>query len=394
MNTFNDLFTTEDTYWSSMDHGPKYEIAFLISDQHMISTGGIGQFAKYFYETCLDLHVRVHFILDKMPSKDFHKVFDKAVFHYPDNPIPYTIHQNEYVFNDTLNMYKQANFHTALVQAKKSLQKDYDLYICNTNESILPAYSAGCTPLVIYTHLYKHIHKTSHPGKFSHYFHNIVDTLSNLPNVHLATQSQYNKELLEQHHKNVFVLPIGVPDTNFLDQYDRTNTNGVLFVGRHEDGKRPEKFLEFCAKAQVPVKIMTSPKSAIKFTEKCEKLCLAHDVRHSLIGQEKLDFMLSSSILLNVSKHESLSMATLECIGHMPVLTLDDQPWTNYFDQRYLITCNKKNIVQQVKQYHDRPWTNEFFPKNWYQNGSLDYLNNLEHQARDDFEYMLDRLCR
>jgi len=374
-------------------NGPKYDIAFLISDQHFISTGGIGQFAKYFYETCLDLHIRVHFILDKPPTKDFNKFFDKAVFHYPDDPIPYTIHANEYVFSDTVNMYKQANFHTALLQAKKSLQKDYDLYICNTVESILPTFTAGCTPLVIYTHLYRHVHKKTNIGKFSHYFHDTVDTLSNLPGVHLATQSIYNKQILDQHHNNVFVLPIGLPDINFTDQYDRSNTNGVLFVGRYEDGKRPEKFLEYCAKAQVPVKIMTSKKSAIKFIDKCKKLGLEHDVRHSLIGQEKLDFMLSSSIMLNVSKYESLSIAILECIGHMPVLTLDDQDWVNHFNERYLIRCNKKNIVSQIKQYHDSPWTKEFFPKTWYQNGSLEYLNKLEYQARDDFEFMIDRLC-
>lgn len=395
MNTFNELFETERDYWSYDETRPKYEIAFLISDQHLIATGGIGQYALAFYKMCFDMRIRVHFILDKEPSKEFYKLFDKAVFHYPDDSISYTIHQNEYVHVDTMNMYKQANFHSAIVKAKKFLApKQFDLYICNTSETIMPAYSAGCTPLVIYTHLYRHIHKTSDPGKFSMYFHNLVDCMSNLDNVYVATQTKNNAKILSQYHKKVIVLPIPITENKFLEKYDRSlhNTNGVLFVGRFEKGKRPEKFLEICQKANVPVKILTSPKSAIKFKQKCTDLGLIHDVRHSLVGQEKIDFMLSSRILLNVSKHESYSITTMECIGHMPVITLDDQVWTDFFDKRYLIVCNKKDIVDVVKQKHDGPWTTEFFPKDWYQNGSLDYLEQLNDDARYSFEHFLKML--
>lgn len=395
MNTFNELFETERDYWSYDETRPKYEIAFLISDQHLIATGGIGQYALAFYKMCFDMRIRVHFILDKEPSKEFYKLFDKAVFHYPDDSISYTIHQNEYVHVDTMNMYKQANFHSAIVKAKKFLApKQFDLYICNTSETIMPAYSAGCTPLVIYTHLYRHIHKTSDPGKFSMYFHNLVDCMSNLDNVYVATQTKNNAKILSQYHTKVIVLPIPITENKFLEKYDRSldNTNGVLFVGRFEKGKRPEKFLEICQKANVPVKILTSPKSAIKFKQKCTDLGLTHDVRHSLVGQEKIDFMLSSRILLNVSKHESYSITTMECIGHMPVITLDDQVWTDFFDKRYLIVCNKKDIVDVVKQKHDGPWTTEFFPKDWYQNGSLDYLEQLNDDARYSFEHFLKML--
>lgn len=391
MNTFNKLFTTENDYWQY--NKPKYEIAFLISDQHLIITGGIGQYAKAFYDMCIDMHIRVHFILDKEPSREYHKIFDKAVFHFPDNAITYTLHAKTYLHTDTMNMYKQANFHTAIVKAKEYIgAQDFDLYICNTCESIMPAYIAGCTPLVIYTHLYRHIHKTANPGKFSNYFHNIVDTLSNLEGVYVATQSLTNKKILLEHHKKVIVLPISLPESQFLEKYDRTNTNGVLFVGRYEEGKRPEKFLKICKEANVPVKILTSKKSAEKFKDKCTELGLKYEIRHNLLGQEKVDFMLSSSIMLNVSKYESFSISTLECIGHMPVLTLDDQVWTQHFDKRYLIVCNKKNIVSKVKQYHDRPYTEEILPKSWYQNGSLDYVNDHEHNARDHFDHFLELL--
>lgn len=396
MNIFNELFESKTDYWALDENRPKYEIAFLISDQHFIATGGIGQYAYALYKMCLRKRIRMHFILDKQPTKQFFvDLFDKAIFHYPDEPIAYTLHNNIYVHTDTMNMYKQANFHTAIVKAHKYLNdKSFVMYICNTSESIIPAYTAGCSPLVIYTHLYKHIHLDADSGKFSDNFHNLVENLSKLPNVYIATQSLYNKLILKQRYSKVQILPIPFTEETFLEQYDRSNVNGVLFVGRFEDGKRPDKFLKYCKQANLPVKILTSKKSAIKFKQKCTELGLVHDVRHNLVGQEKVDFMLSSAFLLNLSKNESFSMATLECIGHMPVVTLDDQPWTEHFDKNYLTVCNKENIVWTMKQYHDKQWTLDFLPKTWYQNGSLEYVKQHQFYAYDVFDIFLENILQ
>lgn len=395
MSTFNDLFTTTNDYWSYDENKPKHEIAFLISDQHFIATGGIGQYAYAFYKMCLRKRIRVHFILDKQPTKQFFvDLFDKAVFHYPDEPIAYTIHANTYFRDDTMNMYKQANFHSSIVKAHKYLgDKQFAMYICNTSESIIPAYSANCTPLVIYTHLYKHIHIDSDNGKFIANFHNIVELLSKLPNVYVATQTIANKQILDNRYNNVHVLPIPFTEEKFLEKYDRTNVNGVLFVGRYEEGKRPDKFLKYCKQANLPVKILTSKKSSIKFKQKCIDLGLEYDIRHNLVGQEKIDFILSSALLLNVSKNESFSMTTLECIGHMPVVTLDDQIWTENFNKKYLTVCTKENIVWHMKQYHERQWTLDFLPKTWYQNGSLEYVQEHQKYAYDLFDQFFEKIC-
>jgi hypothetical protein len=137
MNTFNELFSTED-YWSYDENRPKYEIAFLISDQHLIPTGGIGQYALAFYKMCLQKRIRVHFILDKEPSREFHKLFDKAVFHFPDEPISYTLHSNQYVHTDTMNMYKQANFHSAILKAHKWLNnKEFCLLVAAKKANVI-----------------------------------------------------------------------------------------------------------------------------------------------------------------------------------------------------------------------------------------------------------------
>ena len=45
-------------------------IAFLISDQHFITHGGIGQFAKGFTELGDRINWKVDIILDKEPTND------------------------------------------------------------------------------------------------------------------------------------------------------------------------------------------------------------------------------------------------------------------------------------------------------------------------------------
>jgi len=45
-------------------------IAFLISDQHLIPHGGIGQFAKGFIEMCDSINWKVDLLLDKEPTND------------------------------------------------------------------------------------------------------------------------------------------------------------------------------------------------------------------------------------------------------------------------------------------------------------------------------------
>jgi hypothetical protein len=395
MNTFNELFTTEtNNYWSYTK--AQHEIGFLISDQHFIITGGIGHFALAFYQMCLSRYCRLHFILDKKPSKtDFVKYFPHAVFHYPDEPISYKNHTDNYFRTDTYNVYKAANFHQSIIKAEKFIgDNNFTMMIANSSDSILPAYSHGYDHnLLVYTHLWRHIDKQANNLKFTKHFHTLVDMMSSLPNVTVATQSDYTNQLLRKHHNKVYILAIPMPDKNFLIDYDRTleNTHGVLWTGRYEQGKRPEKFLEIASKAQLPVKILTSKKSAIKFEEKCKEYgILEYDIRHDLIGQEKLDFMLSSRVLLNVCNTESYGIGIFECIGHMPVITLDDCAWINWFDNKYAVVCNKKNIVETLQSYYYMPYTKEFFPKTWYESGSLDYVNRLHNEAYDRFDYWLE----
>jgi hypothetical protein len=388
-NQFYHLFENSDDvqdFWTLADQRdiqPKKQIAFLISDQHLIKHGGIGQFAKAFVEMCLELQCRVDIILDKKPTNELANTFQKygVNFFYNDNAYNYSDHQNTFMHSDTINIEKMANFNIALQKATKD--NKYDLFVCNTVESITPAYLQNCRPLVIYTHLYRQIYRDSDNGKFLETFHNFTDMVQGLGGVVLATQSIHNKNELSKHYNNIEVLPMPMTDRKFL-HYGNHKQEGVLFVGRHESGKRPDKFLKICKQANLPVKILTSKHSAKTFEKKCKELNLVYDIQAEIIGQQKVDFMLTSKVHLNVSKNESYSFSTYECLGHMPVITLDDQLWADNFSP-YIIKANKNNIVDTLINNY----TNDI-SSFWHTMPRLQYVNQLHFDSIQKWKTFLN----
>jgi hypothetical protein len=184
-------------------------------------------------------------------------------------------------------------------------------------------------------------------------------------------------------YKNIEVLPMPMTDRKFL-HYGNQKQEGVLFVGRHESGKRPDKFLQICKEANLPVKILTSKHSAKTFEKKCKELNLVYDIQAEIIGKQKVDFMLSSKVHLNVSKNESYSFSTYECLGHMPVITLDDQLWADNFTP-YIIKANKSNIVDSLVNHY-----NNDISSFWHTVPRLQYVNQLHFDSIQKWKIFLN----
>jgi len=150
---------------------------------------------------------------------------------------------------------------------------------------------------------------------------------------------------------------------------------GILFVGRWEEGKNPELFIDLIEQTKLPAKVMTSPNGVKKFEERLSKLGVKYDVRASIIGQEKVDFIKSSRIAFNPSTVESYGMAFYEQHIQLPTLVLENQRWTNNFNKDFFYTCTKKDMASKAKELYD------IFEKadRWYNLGSLQHAR--EHEA-------------
>jgi glycosyltransferase involved in cell wall biosynthesis len=353
-------------------------IGFLVSSQTLIPHGGIGQFAKSFCELMDSYNIKVDIITDKEPKdNDFIKSL-KANIIAPLESLPYTTHSNIFMYGDTFCYERMANFRNAIVEALE--HNLYDALVCNTYETIQVASTMGLEDVIQiigYTHLESQIFNwTKNP--FLKNTNEMMRLQLQIGSLYVGTQSKFNQ--LELNDKievnNVCHLPIPLTERGLLDEY-RGEREGILFVGRWEEGKNPELFIELIEQTGLPAKVMTSPNGVKKFEERLSKLGVKYDVRASIIGQEKVDFIKSSRIAFNPSTVESYGMAFYEQHIQLPTLVLAEQRWTNNFNSDFFYTCTKKDMAERAKQLYGT------FDKadTWYNLGGLEHFRQQEDRV-------------
>ena len=345
-------------------------IGFLVSYQTLIPHGGIGQFAKSFCEL-MDIHnIKVDIITDKEPKDNEFVKSLKANIIYPSDSLSYTTHSNIFMYGDTFCYERMANFRTAIVEALE--HNIYDAFICNTYETVQVASTMGLEDLIqviAYTHLESQIFKnTNNPFLYS--TNEMMRRQLEMNGIVVGTQSVFN---LLNVDGAAFHLPIPITEQDLLTEYTGER-EGILFVGRWEEGKNPELFIDLIEQTKLPAKVMTSPNGVKKFEERLSKLGVKYDVRASIVGQEKVDFIKSSRIAFNPSTVESYGMAFYEQHIQLPTLVLDNQRWTNNFNKDFFYTCTKKDMAEKAKELYG------IFEKadRWYNLGSLQHAQEQE----------------
>ena len=357
-------------------------IGFLVSYQTLIPHGGIGQFAKSFCELMDEHNIKVDIITDKEPQDNEFVKSLKANVIAPLEPLRYTDHSNIFMYGDTFCYERMANFRNAIMEALE--HNLYDSFICNTYETVQVASTMGldeCIQVIAYTHLESQIFKdTKNP--FLDATNEMMRKQLEMSGVWLGTQSKFNQVSMSL---GAWHLPIPITERALLEEY-HGDREGVLFVGRWEEGKNPELFIDLIEQTKLPAKVMTSPNGVKKFEERLSKLGVKYDVRASIVGQEKVDFIKSSRIAFNPSVVESYGMAFYEQHIQLPTLVLENQRWTNNFNEDFFYKCNKKNMAERAKQLYDSFDTAE----KWYNVESLKHAKFMEskvfHKWNDCFQ--------
>jgi glycosyltransferase involved in cell wall biosynthesis len=345
-------------------------IGFLVSYQTLIPHGGIGQFAKSFCELMDSHNIKVDIITDKEPKDNEFVKSLKANIIAPTDSLSYTTHSNIFMYGDTFCYERMANFRNSIIKALE--HNLYDALICNTYETVQVASTMGLEDVIqviAYTHLESQIFKdTKNP--FLHNTNVAMRQQLSLSNIDVGTQSKFNQLHLDE---SSYHLPIPITERGLLEEHHKPR-EGVLFVGRWEEGKNPELFLELIEETKLPAKVMTSANGAKKFEDRLKKLGVPYEIRVGIIGQEKVDFMTSARVAFNPSIVESYGMAFYEQYIQMPTLVLENQRWTNNFNKDFFYTCNKKNMAEKAKELYD------IFEKaeRWYNLGSLQHAQSQE----------------
>ena len=357
-----------------MNHSKR--IGFLVSSQTLIPHGGIGQFAKSFCELMNRYGVLVDIITDKAPqgsSSDFLNSIDANII-YPNESLRYTDHSAIFMYGDSYCYERMANFRNAIVKALTT--NIYDAFICNTYETVQVASTMGledCIQVIAYTHLESQIFKdTKNP--FLDNVNEMMRKQLGINNVTIGTQSKFNQ--LQFWEGNAFHLPIPLPEQGLLQEYNKPR-EGVLFIGRWEEGKNPELYLDLIEQTKLPARVMTNANGAKKFEDRLKKLGVDYEIAVSVIGQEKVDFITSCRVAFNPSTVESYGIAFHEQTIQLPTFALENQRWTQNFDSRSFFTTNKKNMATDIIEAYNNYDTAE----KWYANGYLEVFKAQEDQV-------------
>lgn len=349
-------------------------IGFLVSSQTLIPHGGIGQFTKSFCDL-MDSHgIYVDIITDKSPQgvADGFVQTLKANIVYPDDPQKYTDHSAIFMYGDSYCYERMANFRDATIKALST--NLYDAFVCNTYETIQVISTLGLSDYIqtiAYTHLESQIFKdTKNP--FLDSVNDMMRLQLQMPNITIGTQSKFNQLEFD----NAVHLPIPLPEKALLEEY-HVPREGVLFIGRWEEGKNPELYLELIKQTKLPARVMTNANGAKKFEERLKKLGVDYKIAVSIIGQEKVDFIAKCRVAFNPSTVESYGIAFYEQMMQLPTYVLDNVRWTSNFDRQFFFKTNKKDMANHILAAY------ETYPdaKSWYSSGSLQHAISLENNV-------------
>jgi len=351
------------------------KIAIVTSSQHAIPHGGIGQFTKAITELLESNGHEVHIVFDKKPKHKF--LLNVGTRHfYPAKPISTTPGEDRH--KQDIDPAKIENFKHIISSID---DMNYDYYLVNTSEAFDSISQVKTSSKVIlYTHLFNQIYpeqagRSVFTPEYVKHFNSFMYN-----DYTVATQSVHNSKLLmNQGVKDCLVLPMPLPERKLLVSSQNTEKSGVLYIGTHSPGKNPGAYLKAMSKLNLPVKIMTSPKSAKTFEKKLKDLGITdYDIRVGITGQEKVDFITSSKVFFMPSLLENYPFAFLECVGHMPVVVLDRQNWSDNFDPKYYHKTNTRKAHEVIRSLYDSD----------YNDDGLDYVKSLDQNATNAWKVL------
>ena len=344
-------------------------IAFVISSQHLIVHGGIGQFFKGFYEqVCKPNGIVVDLVLDQFSDNEIIRAagFEGKIY-YPNynNMAKYSTHNAIFSFDDSINFEKAINFRDSMFMASK--ENIYDMVIVNSIDAVSGIYCLGLhrfIPVVMYTHLAMMLGNTDVKNTaFSPEFFNYFVANSMLPGLTIGTQTTTNQRMIRNsfNGRESVVLPMPIPEVELLDKY-AGDREGVLFIGRHEQGKNPDVYVNAVIQSGLKAKVITNSNGAKKFKAAFDSANYAnYEIKIGIVGYDKVAFIKSARVYFNPSVLESFGFTMLEGLSQLPTLVLEGKRWHESFEElgfRFHKTTIA-NAGERLKDLHDRDFTND-----------------------------------
>jgi len=361
----------------------KKRIGFLVSYQTLVPHGGIGQFTQSFIRLMEENGVKVDIITDKKPQDSiFIKSLNTNII-YPEESYGYTNHSAIFMYGDSYCYERMANFRNSIIRALTT--NLYDALICNTYETVQVASTMGLEDvmqIIAYTHLESQIFPNTLHNPFLNSVNEMMRKQLEMGDIFIGTQSKFNQIEIDN---GAWHLPIPITEPDLLKEHHK-DREGVLFIGRWEEGKNPELYLKLIEETKLPARVMTNANGAKKFEERLKKLGVDYQIKVSIIGQEKVDFITSCRVAFNPSTVESYGMAFYEQLIQLPTFVLENQRWTENFKGHFYFETNKKDMKDDILGAYEMFST----ASEWYGKGSLPHAFAKEEKVFQQWNVCFD----
>lgn len=347
----------------------KKRIAILALSRHISSLGGIGFYIDSFIHASKDRYI-VDLVVDRPIKKadiPFKHIAECDII-FSDKSVPYAS-SNFFMF------YGEKSFYELGINTINSLTKAletriYDCLFVNSHEMGVHLAHAGLdkiVPTIAYTH--HNIFYRGYPESLDECGALNLGLIL-LPHITQAPDHEMS-EMQAPHRRFMFLKTLyHVPMVNseyefFKSVEAKPEKNTVLFNGTFRDIKRPHDFLEFCKLHKKKGLIITNAKGLVFFETEFKKAGLECEVRTSIFGKEKVEFISRAEMMFHPAKNEMMSLAVLEALFFMPVVVYQEN-WVDMCPPDCLtIIDNIKDFDHSmIKDFDRRAWVlNYFEPK-------------------------------
>lgn len=332
-------------------------IAVVMTTQHFIAHGGVGQFVKGFHDLAAQHGCIVDLILDSNPKTNAFFTPNGRIFH-PRSLTSLKDHRDVFAFKDSMRLETTTNLRNSLMVALNTVI--YDMIVLQSPEALLAGEILGLQskiPVVFYTHLENIIYPAMKTPTFSPQYLDMTRCLMRMKDLIVGTQSKVNQDALVDLDIHSTVLPMPIPEQDLLIRVDDSKKEGLLFIGRWEERKNPSEFVRVAAKTGLPVKVMTAPNHIEKAKEDLKAAGVTDmDVRGGITGKEKVDFIRSAKINYVPSHRESFCFALFEGLGHCHSIVLEKNDWWGHYRREDLnIAKNTDDAVRMALELYGQP---------------------------------------
>lgn len=319
----------------------------VCSKRYNSLNGGVATFVKGMFSVLKNNGCFVDIAYDVNPEIDYTQ--GQGMIFYPDSPLKYSEHRSRHVFRDSLCVERIMNFKSAIAKAFEHAV--YDLIVVNDEEAVDVVYTMGLkVPVVYYTHNPESIVSLPSSPFAPNYVKWLHDILRR-PGLIVGTQSPENCKFIKDRFGddvNVKFLPMPLAEEDILRAKQDKDADGILFIGTFQERKDPEEFIRVCVETGQHAKVMTSQKGVKKFQQAFEQAGVVnYTIKHSISGQEKIDFIKSAKVGYHPSRLETFGYGVMETSCVIPTVTLD-YPWT-LIHEGYVTRATKDNVVDVIK---------------------------------------------